>query len=50
MIERGRVNSKKTTTFVREIRKTTGIRQNCKKLPVLREFVAMCTDYEIEAS
>jgi hypothetical protein len=34
----------KTTTFQPEIRKTTGIRSNCKKPPLLQKFVAMYTD------
>jgi hypothetical protein len=37
----------KTTIFMREIRKTTGIVRDCKNSPVLREFVPMCTDYRI---
>jgi hypothetical protein len=40
---------KKTITFMREIRKITTIRPNCKNPPVLGKFVAMCTDCAISA-
>jgi hypothetical protein len=37
----------KNTTFACEILRTTGIRRNCKKLSVLREFILVCTDCAI---